>query len=352
MRVIYENEGVRVKKTQLCPLCSREGKLLYQDLHDHLFDVSGKWNLRKCLNPECGLLWIDPMPLKEEFFKLYKKYYTHDNSKRADLPNNIIRRAYQLVKNSYLAMKYGYRSKSITYWGKILGMLVYLDPGRRADLDFSVMYLKPKQKGLLLDVGCGNGCLLKRMQGLGWKVEGVDFDPIAVEYVRKKGLPVRLGSLETQQYPSNHFDAITMSHIIEHVNDPLLILKECHRILKDEGRLVIVTPNSESWGHKLFKDAWLNLDPPRHMHIFTTLLLCKLVERAGFKELKIQTTIRYANGLFIASRSIKRTGKYVMGDTQPCTVRIWARSMQLAEWAILMVKPSFGEEIALVAEKL
>ena len=351
MRGVYENEGIRVQEVRSCPLCGSKGVLLYQDLRDRLFDAPGKWSLRKCPNPECGLLWLDPMPLEEEIGKFYESYYTHRSPRATDIPDTWPRRLYHLVKEGYLAHKYGYRDELVPLWEKLFGSLMYLHPGRRAVLDFSVMYLPARPKGQLLDVGCGSGWLLKNMKDLGWCVEGVDFDPVAVENAREEGLPVHFGSLEDQQYPSNYFDAITMSHLIEHVYNPLQLLRECYPILKPGGYLVVVTPNGESWGHRIFKNNWRGLEPPRHLHIFIIQSLRHLAEKAGFLKLKISTTIRDANGIFIASRSLQRMGEYVSGSSQSQNVRMWARGMQLLEWALLKIRPNLGEEIALIAEK-
>ncbi|OPX94961.1 MAG: putative S-adenosylmethionine-dependent methyltransferase [Pelotomaculum sp. PtaB.Bin104] len=189
------------------------------------------------------------------------------------------------------------------------------------------------------------------MEKQGWLAEGVDIDPVSVDQARAKGLQVRSGSLEAQSYPDNYFDAVTMSHLIEHVYDPLAVFQECHRILKPGGRLVVVTPNNESWGHKIYKTSWLALDPPRHLHIFSLMSLNSLTKKAGFQKFKSSTTIREANGLFVASRAIHSTGKYLWGSSITYPVRIWARGMQLAEWAILKLKPGLGEDIVMVGEK-
>lgn len=346
--VQQSNNEIRTRPCPDCYLCGAQGKPLYQGLKDRLFGASGEWNLKKCPNPECGLVWLDPMPLEEDISKAYQNYYTHQDRY---ISNTWPRRVYRLVKEGYLAHKYGYHSELDLSWKKVLGMLIYLHPGRRADFDISVMYLPAQPNGRLLEVGCGSGQMLKFMQDLGWCVEGVDFDPAAVENAKAKGLQVRLGTLESQEYPEDYFDAIIMSHLIEHVHDPLQLLRECNRILRPGGNLVVVTPNGESWGHKLYGDAWRGLEPPRHLHVFTIPSLHCLAEKAGFKKLRISTTIRGANGLFMASRSIQRTGKHVNGGPQPRAVRIWARGMQLAEWAILKVKPDVGEEIALMGEK-
>jgi len=338
-------------RTQPCPacyLCGGQGSSLYEGLRDRLFGATGNWNLKKCQNPECGLLWLDSMPVEEDIGKAYQNYFTHqDVTALSTWPH----RVYRSIKEGYLGHKYGFKKESFTKWKHLLGILIYLHPVRRSGLDYTFMCL-PRQHGeRLLDVGCGSGSMLKQMQSLGWCVEGVDVDPIALENAKSKGLKVRLGKLEDQMYLNNCFDAITMSHLIEHVYDPLQLLRECHRILKPSGHLLVVTPNSESLGHRMFKDNWLGLDPPRHLHLFTPSALYQLAERAGFSKPKISTMTRGANGSFLASRDIQRTGIHVMDSHQPKFLRIWAEAMSLVEWMISKANPNIGEEIALVAEK-
>ncbi len=351
MNSLYENEGVRVQRARSCPLCGSKGELLYHDLRDYLFNAPGKWNLLKCSNPECGLIWLDPMPMEEEINKFYEGYYTHEFYGATNMPNTWLRRIHRLVKNGYLALKYGYENKSTSILVKLFGLLAYLYPGWRALLDFRVMYLPAQLRGRLLDVGCGSGWFLKNMKDLGWYVEGVDFDPIAVENAKKIGLTVHFGSLKNQQYPSNYFDAITMSHLIEHVYNPVQLLRECYRILKPGGSIVMVTPNGESWEHSIFKDNWRGLEPPRHLHIFTVQSLRCLVEKAGFVKIKTSTTVRDANGIFISSKLLQCREKCAPSGFQLQSIRILGRFMQLLEWILLSVKPNVGEEILLIAKK-
>ncbi len=333
-----------------CYLCGTTGEPLYENLKDRLFGAPGTWTLKRCPEPGCGLLWLDPMPAEGDIDKAYKEYFTHIEVNGGR--KSALKRAYGLVKKSYLARRYGYGKEFIGEWQKILGMMIHLHPGRSADLDFSVMYLPFQRNGHLLDAGCGNGQALQFMAELGWQVQGVDFDPEAVQIARKRGLEVRLGNLQAQAYPSGSFDAITMSHLIEHVHDPLSTLGECRRILKRGGRLVIVTPNSGSWGHQRFGADWMHLDPPRHLHIFNGQSLRRLVLMAGFELVSSCTTIRDANGVFIGSRSIELTGRHRMVQSQHAPLRqFWASGMQLAEWALMKFEPELGEEIALIAAK-
>jgi methionine biosynthesis protein MetW len=210
------------------------------------------------------------------------------------------------------------------------------------------MHLPAQPGGKLLEVGCGSGEMLKVMQELGWGAEGIDFDQKAVENAQGKGLRVVHGTLEAQEYPNDHFDAVTMSHLIEHVQEPGQLLAECHRILKPAGRLVIATPNAESWGHRLFASSWFPLEPPRHLHVFNHSSLTLLAQKSGFRIVKLFTTINNASTIFISSRAIRSTGR---DNPQPWRIRRWGKAMMLMEWGILHVSPYVGEELVVVLEK-
>ena len=351
--ILFEQQTpdeIRARPCPACYLCGATGEPLYENMKDRLYGAPGTWNLKRCPEPGCGLLWLDPMPAEEDIDKAYKDYYTHVEVN--PVRRGWLKRAYGHAKMGYWARKYGYRKDSVGRWKKLLGMMIHLHPGRSSEMNFSVMYLPSRRNGHLLDVGCASGQALQFMAELGWQVQGVDFDARAVQIARKKGLEVRLGSLEAQAFPSDSFDAITMSHLIEHVHDPLSLLRECRRILKPGGHLVMVTPNSGSWGHQRFGPNWMHLDPPRHLHIFSGQSLHGLIGRAGFQLLSLSTTIRDADGLFIGNQSIERTGRHRMERSHHTRLRrLWGRGMQFAEWAILKLKPGLGEEIALIAIK-
>ena len=332
-----------------CYVCGTRGKNLYVCLRDRLFGAPGEWNFKKCPNPECGLVWLDPMPAEESMSLAYRNYYTHQDTER--FPNTVPRRAYGLVQKGYLAHKYGYCNSSMAAWKKLLGMLMYLHPGRREDVDFNIMYLPAHPKGHLLELGCGSGKVLQRMQQMGWQVEGVDFDPSAVENARSKGLQVHFGTLEAQNYPNDHFDMIFMSHLIEHVHDPLGLLIEDLRILKPGGKLIVVTPNNASLGHTFFKEAWRGLEVPRHLYLFTLKALQELTEKAGFQVKQVKITVRNARGIYLASRSIQKATKQGRTQARVPDPNFQAEIWQFVEWIMYKLNSNLGEELVLFAHK-
>ena len=338
---------IRTRPCPNCALCGSPGERLYLGLRDKLFGASGTWNLKKCRNKLCGHLWLDPMPLHEDIGKAYDTYYTHSDLPAAIVEDSRSRRFIRSVKKHYLAWKFGYSREKENTRANALGLFAYLTPFRRSLLDFSVMYLPFRPGGRLLEVGCGSGRMLKDMENLGWQVEGIDFDAAAVRNCRRKGLSVYLGGLEDGRYAEDSFDAVVMSHLIEHVPDPLSLIRATHRILKPGGYLVAVTPNCQSLGHMIYRRNWRGLEPPRHVHIFSLHSLNALARKEGFRMIKATTTIRDASGYLTASQSLRRTGSHQPGGAHSRT----AHALQFLEWVLIHAGIHAGEELALVARK-
>jgi SAM-dependent methyltransferase len=345
MTALPDIDPIRSRPSPTCCLCGQPGQPLYQGTKDWLYGIPGEWNFSSCPNPDCGLVWLDPMPLEEDIGKAYQTYFTHRQSMGAR------NRFVQFVKAGYLARRYGYRRSEIGKLQKACGLIAYLALFRRTGLDYLVAFLSALPRGRFLDLGCGDGQLVEFMQNQGWQAEGLDFDPAAIENAARRGLRVDVGTLQSKRYPDNSFEAIVMSHFVEHVHEPLQLLSECRRILKPGGRLLILTPNAGGWGRRKFAHCWRGLEPPRHLHLFSPQSLRRLLTMAGFKKMTVTTTMRNAGKILRLSRAIQNSSPRSSGTTILAGSATAAGILQLTEWFKWKCDPNLGEEIDLIAEK-
>jgi SAM-dependent methyltransferase len=138
-------------------------------------------------------------------------------------------------------------------------------------------------RGRVLDVGCGRGLLLREFQRRGWEVQGTELSGQAAGYARDVlKLPVQTGSLETIGFPAEHFDAITLWHVLEHLADPRVLLAEARRILKPQGVLLVGVPNFGGWEARFCRDKWFHLDVPRHLTHLSRPMLRQVLAENGF----------------------------------------------------------------------
>jgi len=337
-------DSIRSHPSPDCCLCGSKGQALYHGLEDHLFGIPGRWDLAQCSNLECGLIWLDPMPMPEDLVRLYAKYHTHDHPTARD---SLSRSLYQRAIDQYLRQNYGYLTGTSRALDKLLAVFLYLHPARRADADARVMHLPAIPGGRLLEIGFGRGETLKRLQDLGWNTVGVDFDPIAVANARAKGLDVHLGDVTSQDFAANMFDAVVSSHVIEHVPNPPALMRECNRVLKPGGKLVVLTPNTNSLGHRIFKTDWRGLEPPRHLHLFSINALRKIAQDTGFVKVQCSSTIR-AVGIFLESLVFRRKNQSIRPQG---TSRALTEAFHYIEWAACKLDKSAGEELLLSAAK-
>jgi SAM-dependent methyltransferase len=99
------------------------------------------------------------------------------------------------------------------------------------------------------------------------------------------GIQVREGGIEQWAGEPDSFDAVTMSHVIEHVHDPLADLADAFRLLRPGGLLFIDTPNIDALGHQIYGPHWRGLEPPRHLVIFNVKALQGALAKTGFEDI-------------------------------------------------------------------
>lgn len=200
-------------------------------------------------NTDKDILVTDPQPSAEELPKYYQSeaYISHTDAK-----NSFFERAYQGVKSLMLKRKLNLIGKYAT-------------------------------KKTLLDFGAGTGDFLAEAKKQGWEVSGVEPSSNARKLAAKKEL--RLA--ENEQTLSGKYEVITLWHVLEHLPDLKQKLETFHRLLNDEGTLVIAVPNFESYDAQYYKEFWAAYDVPRHLWHFSQAGIENVLGQFGFSLTKV-----------------------------------------------------------------
>lgn len=148
--------------------------------------------------------------------------------------------------------------------------------------------------GTILDLGCGSGWFLDRMQSRGWKTYGVEISEQAALLGREaRGLQIFCGTLQDAKFSSECFDYVRANHSFEHISCPNETLDEIHRILKPQGKLLIGVPNVHSLNARVFKQYWWHLCAPVHTFNYSPDTLCRILLKHGFQLEKLSFNSDY-----------------------------------------------------------
>lgn len=250
-----------MKKSDSCPDCFSRDRSFRFIAHDRMFHLPGSFQIYKCLT--CGLTYIGNPPKSEEIGTYYPKtrYYSY-----RDQDDD----GFFVALRNYLLLHY--------YKPTVLSRLL---TGFIPNVPAIPVYQK---NGKIFDIGCGTGGTLTSLRKLGWNTYGVDIDAKAIEIAKIKGVEHALvGTYQKlEQFPDNFFDAVRLYHVIEHLYDPGDCLRLIQKKLKQNGELIIGTPNSDSLVSKIFGTYWYNLDAPRHLVLFNPKNLALAIKKYGF----------------------------------------------------------------------
>lgn len=144
------------------------------------------------------------------------------------------------------------------------------------------------ETGPVLDVGCGGGLFLALLRERGFCVVGLDNSPGAAGLAwRRHRVPALCAALDSPSpVRENSCSAVTMFHVIEHLADARPHLDAAHTMLAPRGRLIVQTPNADSWQFAILGKAWNGIDVPRHLVNYRASDLQTLLERSGFEVLR------------------------------------------------------------------
>jgi SAM-dependent methyltransferase len=160
----------------------------------------------------CGLVWSNPRPSEDEVRRYYSREYRLDYKGHSTPPLRHVARSGRGALNRYRELASHLR-----------------------------------QGGRLLDVGAGGGEVVYVFRRLGFEASGLEPDEHYARHARETlGVPVETGFVQDVTFPAGSFDAITMYHALEHVENPLAVLARLRSWISDSGVLLVEVPNVEA----------------------------------------------------------------------------------------------------------
>ncbi|MFN8568397.1 MAG: class I SAM-dependent methyltransferase [Kouleothrix sp.] len=124
-----------------------------------------------------------------------------------------------------------------------------------------------------------------------WSTYGVEINADAARYCREqRNLNVVSAALDAHTYAENSFDVVLMGDVIEHLRDPLALMRVVHTILKPGGAVIISTPDIAGWAGRL-----LQIKPEEHLYYFSPDTISRLLGQAGLELVGVKCLDRYHN---------------------------------------------------------
>ncbi|MFH1905618.1 MAG: class I SAM-dependent methyltransferase [bacterium] len=227
-----------------CPICNKNySKRLFETNDFRLHTTFQEFNL--CLCKNCGFVYVNPQPNEDELGKFYPESYYNPTP---------------------LILEFFYKPFANMITKKMIGDIK-----------------KVKRNGKLLDVGCGSGFFLKELLKYGYDAYGIDsYEGILDIISPELCLRVKNNSFLDIKFPDESFDIVIIKQVLEHLLNPNDVIKEIHRILKEDGIVYVEVPNFNCAEAQLFGKFWYNLEVPRHLYQFTKKTFRAIFEKNGF----------------------------------------------------------------------
>lgn len=190
---------------------------------------------------------------------------------------------------------------------------------------------RKNQRGRIFDVGTANGSFLKVAKDSGWEVAGCEpsrwMNSCCKEHY---GIEVSPGTIFDAGHPNESFDLVTLWDVLEHTSEPMKVIRECKRILRSCGLLVLTYPDIGSLVARLMGRKWVFLLSV-HYYYFTRRTIAAALEKCGFAIVHMRAHIQYLDlgyVLFRATPFIGNAGRAL----QSFAVRANITQKQIPYW--------------------
>lgn len=254
-----------------CRICGNADDNRPYSAREMMFGTRDSFDYWEC--GVCGTLQIVEIP---DLSKHYPdEYYSFGSAGEVPVGKNWLRRLAARFSGTYLR----------TGQSLIGKLIVKLEP--RLERHYPASLRKPMlgltASSRILDVGCGTGQLLQALHHFGFRdLTGTDTF-ISEDITYPTGVRILKRPLEQLD---ERFDMVMMHHSFEHMPKPLDALIEIHRLLTDDGWVLIRMP-VVNFAWETYGVDWVQLDAPRHLYLFTERAFRTLAEQAGFSIEKV-----------------------------------------------------------------
>ena len=231
-----------------CPQCGSDASLYFQatDVNQKLSGAT--FDYYRCVR--CKLLFLDPIP--EDL----PSYFPSDRHRTPQSLEQLVQLEKKLHWRVELVQKY-------------------------------------KDKGNLLEIGSSYGAFAYGAELAGFRVEAIEMDKNCCDFINAMTNVTTINTtdiVQTMIARNKTYDIIAFWHSIEHISDHWAVLKQCKRVLRPGGVLIISTPNPYSIQFKLFKQYWMHLDAPRHVELIPLATLTDFLKKMDMQLVYTTTT--------------------------------------------------------------
>ncbi|MEQ1529375.1 MAG: class I SAM-dependent methyltransferase [Methylococcales bacterium] len=247
----------------ICSSCSEENVLLAEE---KMYGLGGRFYYSQCAN--CGTLQLKNIP--ENLHDFYPSHYYSmlDNTEQKPGPE-------YKVKIWLRAMRSTYCIGQGNLIGRFISSIVpdYFGYSWEWFRFAGISLSQP-----ILDVGCGQGALLKAMLNHGFSnLTGID--PFLETPLNLKQLKILKTSIDRL---TGQYDFIMFHHSLEHMQNPISQLKRARQLCSKHGLILIRIPLANSYAFRHYQADWVQLDAPRHLFLPTLKAMKILSELTGF----------------------------------------------------------------------
>jgi len=187
-----------------------------------------------------------------------------------------------------------------------------------------------------LDLGCGSGAAVRAATDLGWEATGIDIDPLLVQEGRDSlGVDLRCVPIVESGLPEASYDFVKLRDVVEHLPNPLEVLRKVGELLAPGGVALFVTPNEDGLATRarvaLRRPRRLvaTVPPPHHLHSFGPATLERTIRRAGLVPARTFTT-RPTDWRYVTSHNMARA------EGAPLLRPLWRVGQAIGMGAVLV----------------